>query len=48
MCEDLLLRDVGIAHAVGACAYRGIWQEAAVVEGMCPGLTWQVDLLNDL
>ena len=48
MSRDSLLRNVGVAHAVGANADAGIWQKAAVVEGVGARLLWQVDLLDDL
>lgn len=46
--RDSLLRDVGVAHAMGAGADACVWQEAAVVEGVGACLLWQVDLLDDL
>ena len=46
--RDSLLRDVGVADAVGAGADAGVWQEAAVVERVGARLLWEVDLLNDL
>ena len=48
MSRDSLLRNVGVAHAVGANADAGIWQKAAVVEGVGARLLWQIDLLDDL
>ena len=48
MKRDLLLRDVRVAHAMGASADACIWQETAVVEGVGARLFWQADLLDDL